>query len=212
MKQRDTLKGFTLIETLVSLAIFSMVIVTVTGVILSIITATKRNQAISGVVNNLNYAVDSMVRDISTGYRYRCGFDQESYLLADMKTSPSTCSTISDKHVVTLISTITGTEQVVKYKFVPAVNGSRGGYIEKTVYKEDGLNSIPINYPLTDSQNIDISELQFTVTNPPNLISDAIPGQPSVFLVIKGTAKINQINISDFFIQTFISQRLPNFI
>lgn len=201
-------KGFTLIETLVSLGIFSIVVVTATGVILSIITASKRNQSINTVVNNLNYSVDSMVRDINTGYRYRCNYDG-SYAVEDFKLTPSTCNTSSIDNI-TLISTITGVEQIVKYKFITSIESP--GYIEKTVYTPNGLNIESTNYALTDIKNIDITNLAFTVTNPPTLISDQVAGQPSVFVVIKGTAKINQINISDFFIQMFISQRLPNLI
>ncbi len=206
-------RGFTLIETLVSLALFSIVVVTATGVILSIITASKRNQAISSVVNNLNYSVDSMIRDISTGYRYRCNYPDggTSLLLANIKLSTASCGTPGeDKTNLTLISTITGNEQVVRYEFI---NGTDGvGYIQKTIYKEDGTNVIPIKYPLTDVGNIDIDKFSFSVSVPPALIADGVPGQPSVFVIIKGTARVNQINISDFFIQTFVSQRLPNFI
>lgn len=214
MKKRSN-RGFTLIETLVSLGIFSIVVVTATGVILSIITASKRNQSINSVVNNLNYSVDSMIRDINTGYRYRCDYDESSsHQLLDFKLSLSTCGSGSNKENITLISTITGLEQIVKYQLVEPVEGP--GYIEKTLYTLDNGNVIPRTYKLTDDENIDIDTLRFEVTNPPTLISSSggqpAAGQPSVFVIIKGTAQVNQINISDFFIQTFISQRLPNFI
>lgn len=205
-------RGFTLIETLVSLGIFSIVVVTATGVILSVITASKRNQSVNTVVNNLNYSIDSMIRDIDTGYRYRCDYDDsQTHLLADYKLVPASACGTGRKTNITLVSTITGEEQIVKYEFIQQADGP--GYIEKTVYYEDGsLNIIPATYALTDVQNIDVDALEFTITNPPTLISGDVAGQPSVFVMIKGTAQLNKINISDFFIQTFISQRLPNFI
>lgn len=215
MKKHNNKKGFTLIETLVSLGIFSIVVVTATGVILSIITASKRNQSINSVVNNLSYSIDSMVRDISTGYRYRCDYDSNplvSYTLEAIKLSESNCDDggiLQDN--ITLVSTITGDERMVKYKSIKPADAP--GYIEKTVYTEDESGAVTsVTYKLTDINNIDVTELRFVIKNPPTLISGDTAGQPSVFITIKGTARVNQINISDFFIQTLVSQRLPNFI
>ncbi len=205
-------KGFTLIETLVSLGIFSIVVVTATGVILSIITASKRNQSINSVVNNLNYSIDSMIRDISTGYRFRCDYDDsETHRVGDFKLLPASTCGSGKKNNITLISTITGQEQIVKYEFVEPTGGI--GYIQKTIYTEKNPPNVEhVTYALTDQKNIDIDDMGFTITNPPTLISDLKAGQPSVFVIIKGSAQVNQINISDFFIQTFVSQRLPNLI
>jgi type II secretory pathway pseudopilin PulG len=202
----------------VSLGIFSIVIVTASGVILSIINSNKKNQAISSVVNNLNYSIESMVRDIKTGYKYQCNFDPSKYgvnvlVLENYKTLASTCSSASAINNLTLISTITGKEQLVKYE----IFGTLGldAFIRKTLYTQDNLNVVSSAlYPLTDQKNITLNKLQFTVNTPHYLIpvDGSIVGQPSVFLILSGTAKVNQVNISDFFIQTYISQRLPNFI
>jgi hypothetical protein len=35
-------------------------------------------------------------------------------------------------------------------------------------------------------------------------------GQPSVFISIKGTAAVNKTTVSDFSMQTFVSQRVLN--
>lgn len=212
-------KGFTLIEALVSLGIFSVVIVAATGVILSIISSNKKNQAISSVVNNLNYSIDSMVRDIKTGYEYQCDtFDSSgSNLLLDVyKLLSESCAiTGQESTSITLISTISGKEQIVKYERKTAKNGAES-YIEKTIYNESGGTVTPTSYALTDTENIFIDKLFFIVKTPkptiPRPVNFEDIGQPGVFVNVKGKAKVNQINISDFFIQTFISQRLPNFI
>lgn len=212
-------KGFTLIEALVSLGIFSIVIVSASGVILSIINSNKKNQAISSVVNNLNYSIESMVRDIKTGYRYQCNFDPTAYTINELlvdnyKFLDSTCDGTTAIDNITLISTITGKEQIVKYELVGTGDDA---YINKTLYSEDSAGTVTsVSYPVTDKNNIKIDKLQLTVSSPHPLIptpSDGtFIGQPSVFLILSGTAKVNQVNISDFFIQTYISQRLPNFI
>ena len=65
--------GFTLIEMMVSIALFAIVMVMSMGAILSIVAANKKAQALNSVMTNLNFAVDSMSRDIKTGYNYHCG-------------------------------------------------------------------------------------------------------------------------------------------
>lgn len=203
--------GFTLIEALVALGIFSVVVVSCSGVILSIISSNKQNQSVSSVVNNLNYSIESMVRDIKTGYKYQCDYDIDSGTNATLDTykeSLSTCVGSMPTNSITLISTITGKEQIVRYEMA---GFGEDVYIQKTLYDENG--GAPVQYPLTDARNISITTLRFVVTTPSPLIpGGGTVGQPSVFLILSGTAKVNKINISDFFIQTYISQRLPNFI
>jgi prepilin-type N-terminal cleavage/methylation domain-containing protein len=222
MKKQLSKKGFTLVEALVSLGIFSIVVVSATGVILSVISSNKKNQAVSSVVNNLNYSIESMIRDIKTGYRYHCGIDPVNNLNSTVALDPykllsEDCSANVPIPAITLISTITGKEQVVRYELFP-LSGGADAYIKKTLYTDtvDGSGNVTVNsvsYPLTDQNNITIDKLEFRVSTPESLIpANASTGQPSVFLILKGTAKINQINIADFFIQTYISQRLPNFI
>lgn len=215
--QKHTQRGFTLVETLVSLAIFAVVMVTATGIILSVITSNKRNQAVNSVVNNLNYSIESMVRDIKTGFSYKCDYTQATnQTLSEFKALPHNCTSASIDNL-TLVSTINGTvEKIVRYQFKQPA-GEETGYIEKTIYTESGGSVTSAVYPLTDRINIDIRSMSFTV-NPGSPLYDAVgatspsPSQPSVNLLIKGTAKVNAINISDFFIQTLISQRLPNLI
>ncbi|MES2623265.1 MAG: prepilin-type N-terminal cleavage/methylation domain-containing protein [Patescibacteria group bacterium] len=210
---KNTQKGFTLIEVLVSLGIFTIVVVAACGVILSIISSNKKNQAISSVVNNLNYAIESMIRDISTGYSYQCDIDIDSEyaVISNYKNLPPTCVGTTPQNNITLVSTITKTEQLVRYELVGT---GADAFIQKTVYSDDAGNMALESYPLTDKKNVSIDKLAFTIQTPPSLTKagGGTAGQPSVFLIVKGTAKVNQINISDFFIQTFISQRLPNFI
>lgn len=213
-------KGFTLIEALVSLGIFSIVVVAASGVILSVISSNKKNQAISSVVNNLSYSIDSMVRDIKTGYKYKCDFiGADTDLLLDnyKLNSDSSCGVEGTAaNALTLISTISGKEQIVKYELITGGANFETAYIKKTLYTESGGTVTVSSYALTDSNNITIKGMYFFVKNPSPIIpkpdNTGDIGQPSVFLNIKGTAKVNQINISDFFIQTYISQRLPNFI
>lgn len=60
-------KGFTLIELLVSIAIFAIVVVIVLGSIVSIVDSNRKSRSLMTVMNNLNFAVDSITRSFITG-------------------------------------------------------------------------------------------------------------------------------------------------
>jgi prepilin-type N-terminal cleavage/methylation domain-containing protein len=73
-------QGFTLIETLVSLAIFAVVITMIVGSLLVLVSGNQRVQGEQAVVTNLTFALDSMTREIRTGTYYRCGSGTASTL------------------------------------------------------------------------------------------------------------------------------------
>ncbi len=66
-------KAFTLIEVLVSLTLFSVVMLVGMGALLTIIDANSKAQATQSVMNNLNIAIDGMMRSVRMGTGYRCG-------------------------------------------------------------------------------------------------------------------------------------------
>lgn len=201
--------GFTLVETLVALALFAVVLVISGGVIVSIININKKNQAISSVVSNLNYSIDSMIRDIKTGYMYKCNIQggvvsDNNKTVQALKALPVAGEGKCDD--IVLISTISGDDTVVEYKLVKPVG--ENNYIEKTVY----TTGVTTPYSITDKINVNISDLLFEVINPPSLDdkNGGIKGQPIVFVSIKGKSGAQNVEASDFFVQTMISQRLPN--
>ncbi len=65
-------RGFTLIEMIVSLALFSIVITISVGALLVLIATNQQLQSEQSVMTNLSFALDSMTREIRTGYNYHC--------------------------------------------------------------------------------------------------------------------------------------------
>jgi prepilin-type N-terminal cleavage/methylation domain-containing protein len=65
--------GFTLIEMLVSTAIFTIVMVIALGALLALSESDRRAETIKAVVNNLNFALDAISRSVRTGTGYHCG-------------------------------------------------------------------------------------------------------------------------------------------
>ncbi len=211
-------RAFTLIEMMVSVSIFLIVMVISLGAVLSIVDGNKKVQAINSVSNNLNTAIESMVRDIKTGYAYVCGTGRTVPLSGtDYSTGSATCAphdeNISNPGEIAFISTISGDKRSVKYQFVEDADGR--GKIVKTFCPAAITTCNPSNFIPIDitSPDIDIESLEFRVRRPQpaSLSFDSEDhGQPSVFILLKGTAYVNKTTASDFSMQTFVSQRVLN--
>ncbi|MEK7461953.1 MAG: type II secretion system protein [Patescibacteria group bacterium] len=64
--------GFTLIEMIVSLAIFGIVVTVSVGALLVLVGTNQRLQGEQRIMTNLSFALDSMTREIRTGSAYWC--------------------------------------------------------------------------------------------------------------------------------------------
>jgi len=65
--------GFTLIEMIVAVAIFTVVVFIGIGALLSISDANRKSNSLRSVMDNLNFAMENMSRSIRTGDDYSCG-------------------------------------------------------------------------------------------------------------------------------------------
>ena len=72
MRRKPTQSGFTLIEMIVSLGVFSLVITIAVGALLTLMASSKRLQGEQSVMTNLSFALDGMTREIRTGSFYFC--------------------------------------------------------------------------------------------------------------------------------------------
>ncbi len=64
--------GFTLVEMLVAVSLFAVVMTISVGSLLALVDANRKAQGLQSVMNNLNVALDGMVRSIRMGTTYRC--------------------------------------------------------------------------------------------------------------------------------------------
>ncbi len=67
-----TKNGFTLIEMMVAVSIFSIVAVIVSGALITVMSINRQAQATKIVVDNLRFAMDSMVMRLRDGTNYHC--------------------------------------------------------------------------------------------------------------------------------------------
>lgn len=65
--------GFTLVEMIVAIFVFSVVMVIATGALVSIMGANRKAQSVKSVMNNVAFSLDSMTRALRVGTEYDCG-------------------------------------------------------------------------------------------------------------------------------------------
>ncbi|MCR4330939.1 MAG: type II secretion system GspH family protein [Patescibacteria group bacterium] len=71
-RQPSTQGGFTLIEMIVAVSLFTIVIFVSIGALLAISDASRKANSLRSVMDNLNFAIESMSRSIRTGTDYAC--------------------------------------------------------------------------------------------------------------------------------------------
>ena len=89
---KKTSKGFTLIEVLVSLSIFTIVVTISISTLLVLIDANAKSQAMQVVMSNLSFALDSMTREIRTGESYYCIVNTADFDLTLQGTATKNCT------------------------------------------------------------------------------------------------------------------------
>ena len=65
-------RGFTLVEIMVAVSIFTIVMLMATGALLSILDSNRKVQSQQNIFSNLDFALESMSRTIRVGTKYRC--------------------------------------------------------------------------------------------------------------------------------------------
>lgn len=73
MRKRALQKGFTLVELITAVALFTVVMTVSMGSILGIFSANRQSRSLRAVMTNLNLALESMSKEMRYGKTYHCG-------------------------------------------------------------------------------------------------------------------------------------------
>ncbi|MSU55593.1 MAG: prepilin-type N-terminal cleavage/methylation domain-containing protein [Candidatus Taylorbacteria bacterium] len=181
--------GFSLVEMIVSIALFSFVMLAVTGVLLSVVDANHKAQGLKTTINNLSLALESLTRNLRTGTAYQA-------------TGNSCGSTGSDA-----ISFLSHSGEAITYSLGVSSNGGGAILVSNSSYA-----LAPITAP-----EINMDRLCFYISG--NVVNngggyDLL--QPKVLVTIGGIvsnrtapgARIRTTSRLD--IQTLVSQRFPD--
>ena len=174
-------RGYSLLELIVSLGIFSMVMLVVMGAYVTLISLDRQARANNQLAASLSFAVESMARSMRTGTEYDCNGGG----------TPFTCSGTGGGS----ISFLDSQGQTITY--IQKSDGSIGQCTGTSGCLDNNAVS------LTD-RRINITSLRFYVRGVG--INDDM--QPNVTFVVAGTMATEAGEVSTFSIQTGATQRL----
>ncbi len=169
--------GFTLVEIIVAVSLFTLVATISIGAVLSIFDANKKSQTSKTVVDNLNLSIEDMARTVRFGTNYHCGS-------GGTLTSPQNCS-VGDNFLAVNFNSSTVVFRLNNSRIERSTNGG-------TTYS-----------PITASDVV-IETLNFYVfgaTDSPSL------QQPYVLVLIRGYVGTKPTQQTKFTIETIMSQR-----
>ena len=179
-------KGFTLVEMMVAIAVFSVVMVTAMSALLNVIDANNKARAIKIAVDNVSFALEGISKDMRMGTDYRCLDDAGNPVTG-------TCASTGYKGVQ-----YTKSGNIIKYFYTTDASGK--GKIQKNINSTGPQN-------ITSSE-VDIKNMKFYVLNV-EYPTDNVNTQPRMIMTLTGEAGGNKDKIkTDFDLQTSVSQRI----
>lgn len=208
--------GFTLIEIMVSISIFSIVMLIVIGALIMLNDANKKAQAMRAVVDNLNFAMEDMTRSIRTGGEYKCGLSINPD--GSISGAVRDCNIDDPKKGIQVIG-FTGQQDkdaintCYVYAFKKGSNEDSPGSIffgtKRLSNSGETCNSAFSNIRPTAlvSPEVEVKALRFYVidkySNPTNTSQ-----QPVVIIALSGDINVNKYRFkTPFNIQTTVSKR-----
>jgi hypothetical protein len=185
-------KGFTLVELIVSIGLFTTVIFVAMSSLLNVLSVYRVTEASREVMDNLDFALSTMTQKLRIGFDYHCG---ESILIVPLD-KPVDCP-------------ITG-EPFVSFTDMHA-GGILSAYRMIDGRIEHSIDCFPTgcgNWQVLSAPEIEVEDLTFYVDGALRSSQSTDTQQPRILITLKGLAGIKEREQVDFNIQTFVSQRV----
>ena len=183
-----------MIELMVSLMIFTIVVLAAVGSLYSVNTASRKVQAMRSVLDNVTFAVDSISRTIRTGKSVVCGGSTNISGTNNCPFSQQVPSSVLE------VDNTLGTPGLVEYRL--GVNANGTGNIQKR--SQEGCPGACAwgGWLSLTAPEVNIQNLSFYVDGAD--VSDGV--QTSVSLFISGVTSTAD-DSTPFAVQTYISER-----
>lgn len=192
-RKKHTNKGFTLIELVVAVALFGFIAVAMIGAMLAVVDGNKKTRTTIQAIDNLNFALESMTREIRVGNSYDC-----SGIIKAGRSDTGDCATGT-----TTLGILSSDNDLLVYRHNPVdLSIERCGSLGTDCPNPGN----PANYVRMTGANVAINDLMFYTQGSSNADNE----QPRVTVLIEGTAGNSQV-ASSFNLQTTITQRFPDF-
>lgn len=204
--------GFSLVEMIVSLGVFSIVVTTAVGALLVVIGTNQQLQAEQSVMTNLAFAMDSMTREMRTGYNYYC--EQRAN-----KTGTNNIFNDSTDHENVVASStkdcpvgVTGSNKLQGVSFYEGGNSITGPTGHSIFYYYDDEEQKLFRRVGNDaaqsivSSGLKITKAEFFVTGSETLSDTDDIEQPTVTIYLEAK-ETDSVDDKTYHLQTTVTQR-----
>lgn len=206
--------GFTLVEMLVSISIFTIVVTMAVSTLLVLIEANGRAQSMQLIMTNLTFTLDSMTREIRTGFNWSCGDyggSGEPGIPLDTDEDDCSCDGDGTSCYISIIESGDSLTEGLNSERVTYWHDASTGSIKRKL-GDDTVDTDEEWIPLTGPEII-IDEMRIFVTDTDRQQRDGDVVQPTATIYIKGRAGVTLAETSgtqvrEFDVQTTITQRL----
>jgi prepilin-type N-terminal cleavage/methylation domain-containing protein len=214
--------GFTLVEMIVSLMIFSIVAVVALAALVKIIDANNKAQTIQSAVTSLSFSLDSMSRELRSGSEIYC-IASDSFNPGDM-VNPLGCSSYNQSQSNVILAfqsqTLDNTQPnghapchlIYAYRFESASANGPVSLLkaEQQKYSSDN-NNTDCKRQFSDSDFTSVIPSNVTLTSYQLGVSYDQTTQPFplVFVELSGSAGNKETTKTYFTVQTAASPRTP---
>jgi prepilin-type N-terminal cleavage/methylation domain-containing protein len=212
----QSIAGFTLIEMLVSLALYTIVVTIAVGSLLVLVDSNRRVQGDQSVMTTLTFAMDSMTREIRTGRSYFCSSRSNTSSGGPANIFNSSNNPDAILGTSTYANCSEGNDGNLNFHGISFVEGGdsvTGGDIRIMYYMERSGSNVRLMRRVGDSpaesivsEGIVLSRVDFIVTGARPLSAGLTDGQPTVTIIIEATETGGSTD-KPFILQTTVTQR-----
>jgi prepilin-type N-terminal cleavage/methylation domain-containing protein len=191
--KRKLVCGFTLVEMMVAIAVFSIVMVVAMSALINVIDANNKARSIKTAINNISFALEGISKDMRMGEEYACGNDV-SNLSGNCLDGGSAIKYRSQR---AYLDTTTGKNSFAYYKF-------SGTQLYECLEKElnDNCNGVTAVFSPVTSSEVTLKKVIFYILG----VGEA-GKQPRMIMTISGEAGTKEKIKTTFDLQTSVSQR-----
>lgn len=187
LKKQNYNSGFTLVEVMIAITLFTAIMIIGTGAVLQTNAVHKKTQTMRSIMDNLNFIMEDMARNLRLGYSYECN--------AAVPTSPT-------------VITPTPTDCVNGGSSLAFISADGTPF----VYAIGSVSGSPVSvFKSKNGEAVIKLNPDEVVINPRsgfNVYGTEIGGnQPRVVIRLSGTITAKNVS-TDFDLETTVSQRL----
>lgn len=201
---KNTRGGYTIIELIVSMGLFLAAVLMASSSFLGVMSANRKALAMRTAMDNLNFAIESMTRDMKTGTAYHCGSSAFAFI-----NEPRDCpnGNIYIAFEGQSGNPTTNADQIVYQRGNPVFPNCKDiGQICRSA--TGGVPNSSFFAMTAPQPELSINGLAFRVYgSAQSSVGDM--NQPRITIVILGSVGAGSA-ASTFDIQTTVSQRLPD--